>query len=495
MNASEAVYRGREGSGEAQILQGNPGLAQLLRNQQYAQQSGQNMMRMQYQLMQQRNQRDNQLLKSDFSKPGTFQQEESLNEINNVRDLTMKYAKQNPYASRLDIEQAVGEEKSKTHANIARRNEIQAELKNYQQEITKDPNRYDPQALSLLHDHVFSNIDPKTGRMSNKHVSEIDPGMVGHLTSHPSAINPHTAIADAVSPIKQQLEMSDPGKDVNTGLGLVKEGATNKVRFVKEDGTPGISDHLINYVLEKNPAIENKFFWEIAQNNVKAAGGDPRDIELVKDKYDHLRHTNDPSVLRQVYDKTKSDLTEYQRVSKVDKYINLGKFSESQKVAPTPEDYKITRDQVNSVNRAFEKGDVTGVHDLLRNLENKKYNGMYVLKAEPSIETDSKGPDKRRIKLTMKVGSAGGYALKTDENGNVMTNDKGQPIVDYNTPTKSNATETVYLDPRNKSALFDLLKYNHAEKKAKQMGYNDSGLSEAPQEDNGIDEAEQFKLK
>jgi len=483
-NASEAVYRGREGSGEAQVFQGNAGLAQLLRNQQYQQQQQMSQQRMAYQMQQQRNQRDNQLMKSDFSKPGTFQQEQSMKEIGDVETMTQKFAKENPYASRMDIASAVQDQKNQVQANIARRTEIQDKLKGHQAILKKDFKRFDPEAVSLLHDYVLSDIDHKNGKLSPKNVQNIDPSAVESMLNHPSAINAHTAIVDAVAPIKQQLEMSEAGKDINTGLGIMKEGATNKIRFVQDDGKPGISKKLIAHVLDTNPAIEDKFFWEIAQNNVKASGGDPRDLDVVQEKYDYIRHTDDPSFLKQVYDKTKLDLEQLQRVSSVNKYTNIGKFSETQKAAPTEDDYKITRDQVNSISNSFAKGDVTGTHDLLRNLVNKKWNGMYVMDAEPSIETNAKGPDKRRIKLSLKVGTSGGYAFRKDSNGNVITDPQSNlPLIDYNTPTKANSTETVYLDPKNKSALFDLLKYNHPEKKAKQMGYNGSGLTEAPPDD------------
>lgn len=481
-NASEAVYRGREGSGEAQILQGNAGLAQLMRQQQYRQQQAMYQQRLGYQMQQMRNQRDNQLMKSDFSKPGTFQQEQSMKEIGEVSDYTRRLAQENPYASRLDIENAVSEKKNQVQTRIARRNEVQEALKGHTSTLKKDFKRFDPDAVQILHDYVLSDVDHEKGRVAPKDIEKIDPSAVESMLEHPSVINPHTAIVDAVAPIKQQLQFSEPGKVVNTGLGLMQVDETGKARFVKADGTPGIDAHHVEYVLEKNPAIENKFFWEIAQQNVATAGGDPRDLEQVQGVYDQIRHTDDPSVLRQVYDKTKKDLEQLQSVSSGTKYTNLGKFSETQKVAPSPEDYNITRDQVNSIATAFDKGDVTNINDLLKNLENKKYNGMFIMEAKPAIETDAKGPDKKRIKLTLKVGTAGGYAFRTDANGNVQTNEKGLPLLDYNTPTKANATETIYLDPKNKSALFDLLKYNHPEKKAKQMGYNQSGLTDQPSE-------------
>lgn len=498
MNASESVYRGREGSGEAQIFQGNAGLAQLLRNQQYRQQQAMYQQRLGYQMQQQRNQRDKTLLSTDFGEknPGAFQREQTVKEANAVRNKYIKTYNSNPYTSGTEIESHIensGGEGSKAYSNVrkAKRAEVQKSLDTYQKTITKDPDRYDQQALSLIHDKLFSNIDQSTGQVSDKDIDEIDPNTVGNAAYHPSATNAHVAIVDAISPIKKQAQFSKPGEVINTGLGLMKIDEQGDARFIKEDGTPGVSGQTVQGVLDRDPAIENKFFWEIAQDNVHAAGGNANNLDSVEEVYKKIRHTDDPSILRQVFEKTKKDIEQFQQTSSSTKYTNFGKFSETQKAAPTEDDYKITRDQVNSVTNAFDKGDVTNVRDLLRNMGGKKWNGMYIMDAEPAIETDSKGPDKRKIKLTLKVGTAGGYAFKKDANGNVLTDPQNNlPLIDYNTPTKANSTETIYLDPKNKSALFDLFKYNHPEKKAKQMGYNGSGLSEAP-----VDEAEQFNLK
>lgn len=499
-NASESVYRGREGSGEAQILQGNAGLAQLLRNQQYAQQQAMYQQRLQYQMQQQRTQRDNSLMRTDFGEknPGAFQREQTVKEANAVRNKYIDAYKSNPYHSGPDIESFIegsGGEGSKGYASErkAKRAEVQKALDQYQKEVTKDPKRYDPAALSAHHDYLFSDVNPSTGKVADKDIEQINPDAVGNAAQHPSVANPHARIYDAVEPlIKHQMQYSVPGQVQQTPGGFMKVDQVGRTTFMRNMGTPenpkyepGVGPEQVQFVLDADPSIEKRFMWDIAKDQVKAGKGNPEDIDQVNEVYKAIEHSHDPSIIAQVYAKTKKDLDRLQTESTTQKYISYGKQSETQKVAPTEDDYKITRDQVNSIGDAFNKGDVTKTHDLLRNLENKKYNGMYIMKAEPAIEGNAKNDiEKGRIKLTLKVGTAGGFAFRKDEKGTVITDPKsGLPLMDYNAPTKADATETIYLDPKNKSALFDLLKYNHPEKKAKQMGYNQSALSETPQDE------------
>lgn len=452
------------GAGYAQILQGNKGLDVLLRRQQQNAANARWQMQLGLQLEKERAARDRELFKGDFSKPGIYQQENSINEINSVRDLTRNYALHNPHASVGQIQEAVSQQRNNVERRVAKRNEMQPVLKEYQANVLKDPNKYDKEALNLIHDKVLYNVNPETGKIDHKDIDQIDPEQVQGILQHPSVHNAHALIVDTVAPIKKQLEMSDPAQTVNTGIGLLKEAHTNRVRFVKEDGTPGISDHLINYVLEANPNIENKFFWDVAQDRVKKAGGNPKDIDTVGKVYDTIRNSNDPSTLNEIKEKTRQSLDQLQQVSRTDKYINLGKFSQADKegLTPTEEDYKITHDRIKQIR--------TEAHDVAKKIShegtgmtlNVKYHNDKFEKLIAPLADGGIWDNKQIVKAEPEV-KDGKYLIhlkvmdgtKTDANGV-----KEELLVDR------------YVNVNNDEQMFNLLNQLHGKKKHEKMNAN-----------------------
>lgn len=442
------------GAGEAQILQGNKGLDVLLRRQQQRQANARWQMQLGLQVDKQREARDRELMKNDYTKPGVYQQENSINEINELRDLTRNYALNNPNSSVAEINEAVSKKRKNVERRVAKRNEMQPVLKEYQAAIQKDPKIYDKEALKTLHDNVLYDVNPETGKVSHKDIDQIEPEHVQGILQHPSAYNAVPLITDMVGPIKAQMTYAPTGTVINTPFGQIEKSETQGVRFKNLEETT-------NYVIHSDPRIENKLYWDVAKDQLKAAG-QPESLQAVQEVYDKIR--NDPKFNSLVYAKAEPILNQLQQEVNKKYTKQIGTYTEGERTGATPteEDYKITHDRIQQIR--------TEAHDVAKTIShpgtgmtlNVKYHndkfekliapladggvwdGKQIVKAEPEVKDG-----KYKIHLRVMDGT------QTDLGGN-----KKELLVDR------------YVDVNNDEQMFGLLNQLHGKKKHEKMNAN-----------------------
>jgi hypothetical protein len=442
------------GYGEAQIFHGNKGLDILLQREQQRQRNQALRLHQDQWLARQKHERDRELMKMDFNKPGIFQQDESMRDIANFRKKTYDMALRNPSASALDIKQAMADEEAEAKDNIAKREIIQKLLDEQKQEYLKDSGKFDKNALVNLKADLIYQSD-ENGNLGNRHVKNIDPEAIREINSHPSVWNNNALVIDKLAPIKSQMTYTPNGTVVDTPFGQLEKTEQHGVRFKNIGETT-------NYVLHSDPRIENKAYWEVAQDQVRANGENPENILRVQQVYDQIR--NDPKFNSSVYEKVEPIVKQLQQEVNKRYTKSIGTYSTAQKEGfnPTDDHYKTTNDQMESLvsksgqtktnlslgplklgsvkseNPEFLKSRVPVPSD-------NKWDGKEIEKASPAYKNG-----KPVIRLVLKEGT------KTDIMGNK------QPFTTvHDIPVDMNNPE-----------YFNYMKHNHGEKISKLMNEN-----------------------
>lgn len=460
--------RNSTSTGDATIIQGNKPLEFWQRNQ--AVQGNNAFRQMQYdrQMEQMRNQNFQNLMKTDLGTPGNFQREQSVNEVNSVRDYTRKLALNNPNASMTELENNVGPKQDEARRRLAKRNELSETFKSYQDQVKAHPERYNLDSKSGLPAVLQSELYDENGK--DRNVDDLEHQTFHDAFNHGAVVNPYVRTADVVEKTKSKFSNLELGPEQASALGFFREGAMNKARFMKPDGkggmTPGVSDELVDYTLHSDPTIGEGFRWKLAQRQAEGAGIDANDIKAVKGIYDDpkFKEISRP----EVYQMTKRALEMHQQEEHRDVMQRTGTLTDAQRNQATPDDYKKIHDQITEVqdiskriaeeaktfdfknmpNTATEKQKFLTspkLDHLVQTIKNGKYTGFYVQEAKPVFDGG-----KMAIDITMNRGTQ----------------------IDPDTKEKKPMIETRRVDLDDEATLFDLLKGNYADKKQKDLNWN-----------------------
>lgn len=457
--------------GDATVLQGNKPLDWAQRAQAMEQQNRWREWQNQQALQRQRAQDFNGLMKMDFSKPGQFQRDETINEINRVKADTRNSFYQNPMASRSDIEYEIGPKRDVAERRLQKRTMFDAEFAKFQPIVKSNPQRYnmDPDAgLPAVIQQAFKD---ENGR--NRDIDELEPEMVARVFNSPAVVNPDVRTTDAIENLKSRFAKQEMGPEQASALGFFREGVFNKARFMRPDENgnmvPGVSDELIEYVRNVDPTVPQGYLWQLAREQARGAGLDPNNMAQVEQIYNDPKFQSDNEPI--VNEKIRGSLEMHQQEEHKKIIQRTGTRPKEQgygNTDATEDDYRKVYDQIKGIQRLGTKikeqadaikeasGGATTDPDyamfikspevisLAQTIKSGKYNGMFVQDAVPTVEKGKPG-----ISITVKVGT--------------------QQNPDY---TKNTANEPVFVPLDDEATLFELLKNNYSEKKAKQMNWN-----------------------
>ncbi len=466
------AYSGNITPGEATIIQGNKPLDFYLRDQQIRGQAGYRQAQAQRQQEQMRNQNFQNLMKTDFGKPGNFQREQTYKEIGEIKDYSRKVAQANENSSLADMENMVGPKRDKVIQRLEKRNEIASFMKPHQDQVKAHPQRYNLDPNSGL-PAVLNETLYREGK--DVDVDELDQEQVNAAYNHPAATNPDTRLTDSIEDLKGKFSRLELGPEQASALGFMREGALNKARFMTMDEqgnmVPGVSPELVDYTKHVDPSIAEGYRWRLAKQQAIGAGVNPNDLNAVSEIYTNpkFQEESEPYVNEQI----KRALEMHQQIEHRDVIQKTGTLSQGQKDAPKEDHYKVTDEQIKAITSSIKDHRIDKspvAEELIKTLVNKKYTNATIVDAKPVVRTMGDNPTpKDLIHLKLDMG--------------VKQNPK---TFEY-----ERLFEDRYIDAHDESALFDLFKSNHETKVAKQMGWN--GLQKY--RDKHRTESEKWKLK
>lgn len=358
-NASESVFHGRVGTGEAQILGGavNP-IHVFQRQKQQELLDNARRRQLAFQRRKERDKRIDELRKYKFDKPwdlyqdsikeNVIQYRQEMNEALSQDRVSPNLAFDSPYFSQLRNKIIQDTAKSKT-AEATHKMQIEAieGNKDWDHEWGK----------SRLNDYLVGDT-----------VDDIDLDSAQNLGAHPRIVDTRKSIENVVEGIKDQVKGSTIGEIQESGLGKYMVVSDNKARFgfYDEDGNPviGVTEDLIDHVLDSNPRISDRIRWDIAENSVaNMSEGDISDEDEVFRVYESLKDS--PVYAEEVREKVRRILEKLQRVDSRDRIQRLGNYP-SRSGSRSFRDFEVVESTAESLKDYNEigKDDLVGVQGI-----------------------------------------------------------------------------------------------------------------------------------
>lgn len=415
--AGEVNYGGNINQGEAQVFQErlHP-MLQFGAQNDYRKQRAQADEAKAAQLAQQkRNGEVQKYIDEKIGTPGWFQQEASVNEMNQARAKAIDFALNNPNADVNQVAAQTREEKDNTLRRIARRNEIQKEIEQL---------RADNNPKSLL-DNQWVNI--QANKAYDADIDKINRGEVVGLKNHPRAYDADKGIINAVEQIKNQHQYTGTGEPQDIGFGMRIDGWTKKVRF-DTDAKGRITDQTVDFVLDSDPAISQRARWDIARKNAGVADDNyatPEEMKRIATEYEKIKFSDDPLIVGQVRGKVRNTLNQLQQYQYVDR-TKIQNYPSSKGNEVTPEDINNRMVKISAIKNLLSKlgsGESTRhaskVDNYLGELKGvAKLDGMPVTNIElvPGTFKANGEPDQEpRLKITAKSGVESGDVLPHEQ--------------------------------------------------------------------------------
>lgn len=353
-NASESVFHGRAGTGEAQILGGavNP-IHVFQRQKQQELLDGARRRQLAFQQRKERDKRIDELRKYKFDKPwdlyqdsikgNVIQYQQEMNEALSQDRINPNTAFDSPYFSQLRNKISQDTAKSKT-AEATHKMQIEAieGNKDWDQEWAK----------SRLNDYLVKDT-----------VDDIEMDSAQNLGAHPRIVDTRKSIENIVASIKDQVQGSSFGEIQESGLGKFMVVSDNKARFgfYDEAGNPvvGVTEDLIDHVLDSNPRISDRIRWDIAERMAT----DKEDEDEVMQVYDSIKDS--PRYAEEVRNKVRSNLEKLQRVDSRDRIQRLGNYP-SKSGSRSFRDFEVVESTAESLKDYNEigKDDLVGVQGI-----------------------------------------------------------------------------------------------------------------------------------
>ena len=274
MNAGEAVYQGREGTGLAQVLN--------WKEYRPVQQKGIDPLQLQRFRLQQRAADDKKI--EDFTKFDkgyewfNEQHQRDANQLNQAiaDDLNKGVSPEQAIASRRNIKDQISLQIKKGLSAAETYKRKKAE---FNQVENLDVNR----AIPFLNDTLFPEKD-KDGKID---FNRIDENLAQSIEVHPSVFDAKGAVLGSASKIKNQIELGEVDPEMFRGNnGAFFEKKLDKWRFRVDPTTGQIADEVIDFY-SNDPKVYDRILWDkIAQKEGVLADG--RILQDERNKIDDL---------------------------------------------------------------------------------------------------------------------------------------------------------------------------------------------------------------
>lgn len=309
--AGEVNYGGNIGQGEAQVFQErlHPLLQFAAQNEARKARTEADQEKLRQQQQQKRNADIQKYIDDNMGTPGWFQQENTVNELNNVRSGAQKFAMENPHADVNMVAAQFGEEKRDALRRLAKRNEVQKEI----EQIRQDNN-----PKSTL-DNNWVNV--QANKVYDRDIDEVNRGEVVGLKNHPRAYDADKGIIKSVEDLKNQYNYTGVGEPQDIGFGMMIDGWSKKVRF-KTDAKGRIVDETVDFVLDNNPEISQRIRWDVARKRARVQDDNyasPDEMAKITNEYNKIKFSDDPLVVAQVRGQVRNTLNQLQQVQYIDR--------------------------------------------------------------------------------------------------------------------------------------------------------------------------------
>lgn len=417
--ASESVYQGREGSGEAQIYRPfvDPYGAFVAGQEQRDANRALQQEKLALQQQQKRNADIEKYINTNIkSNPGWFQQEDSVAELNDVRSKMEKSAFEDQGIDAQSLAVKFGDDRSNVLRRIGKRKEIQKEIEQIRTGMTS-PN-------SMLDNNW---VTTQANKVYDQDVDQVDPGTVVGLQNHPRAFDAEKSIVNSVKGIANQSSYTGAGEPQDIGWGIQINGHSKKVRF-KTDAKGRIGDETVDFVLDTDPKISQRLRWDYARQMAGVSDdtfASPEQMKKVQDNFQRIQFSDSPEIVGYVRGKVRQGLNQLQRFEYVDR-VKVQNKPKAGSGDPTQDDVNNRLIKINAIKNALtEHGSgaqiPTKVQNYIAELSGvAKYNGMPVTKIElipGEIRKDGRGDDftsDAKLRLTLKSGTEGGDILESE---------------------------------------------------------------------------------
>lgn len=384
------VYQGREGTGAATIYNPDRNVARIVAQQNANRKNAIAQQKNDLAAQDRRQKQLNEMIESNYGKPGWFQQEDSVNEIEGIKKNSIEHSYQNPQSSISELAYKFSNDKAETNRRIAKRNELQKTIELNNAAIKEDE-LLDGDWVSAYQTKLISE-KKDDGTYGNRNVDQIDKGRLQTATSHPRAYNYAKGVTDVVSDVKNQMIQSSDGPVTPGKYGFEYDDVQKKYRF-KVDSKGQISDDLVKYVLESNDRVGDRIRWDIAKEEIVGSKNEkyltPEEIDAIDKKYEDIQFKNDPSIVLKERAKVRESLNQLQQTeSRHD--LSFTKYSEGDGYGENnPVDVRLER--INNIRNVFNDGitpNKTGV-DAIAGLAGGKFGTYSIMSAEPVLYNES----------------------------------------------------------------------------------------------------------
>lgn len=381
------VYQGREGTGAATIYNPQRNVAMIVAQQNAQRKNAIAQQKNELAAQDRRQKQVNEMIESNYGKPGWFQQEDSVSEIEGIKKNSIEHSYQNPQSSIGELAYKFANDKAETNRKIAKRNEFQKTIELNNAAI-KENDLLDGDWVSSYQTKLISE-KKDDGTYGNRNIDQINKDRLQNATSHPASFNYSKGITDVVSDIKSQMVSSKDG-EVNPGqYGFEYDQNQKKYRF-KLDPNGKISDDLVKYTLEQNEGIGDGIRWDIAKEELGLGDKSKKyltldEIDAIDKKFEEIQYKNDPSIVLKERAKVREALNQLQQTeSRHD--LSFTKYSEGDGYGENnPADVRLER--INNVRNVFNEGinPTKAGTDAIAGLAGGKFGTYSIMSAEPVL--------------------------------------------------------------------------------------------------------------
>lgn len=161
-----------------------------------------------------------------------------------------------------------------------------------------------------------------------------------NIVNSPRAYDKNAIIEQSIKDIKDTFSKEDWGNIQNTGLGQIVRMEGTKARFVLPDGTPGISDELIDHVLDSHNGVSERIRYDIARKLFEERTGTEADDyddygEILRIYQDEVKDS--PEYAEDVRNEVRRVLERHQQVEFKDQVKNVYKTPASMLTGAGPD--------------------------------------------------------------------------------------------------------------------------------------------------------------
>lgn len=361
----EGVYRGFEGTGEAQILGGNQPLQYGMLFRKQKAEAEERKWRRDIEL---RKLRASEYDEPEFIDPGKFQLTQSVSEMEGFRTLGKQVYFDNQHLNRGEFDIMFFPAKERINERLTKRKDV-GEIFVENKAIAEKNNL----------DYLW--IKKQQEKYRDTDIDEIPLGFLRGLPNHARAVDLEAEVVDSIEKIKDQVQTTTFGGPVDTGLGIVVYGTDRKVRFqTNEQGQ--IHDDVVSEILN-NDKIDQRIRWDIAESMAE----DAEDLNQVNDIFDRIRFSDEPAIRVAVRNAVRDRLNKYQQIEERSRPYRMGQYPSGREKF-SPEELDVRDRTIRSIQNIWgpvgeqDKPTQQGLY-ALGNLVGGKLGGYSIIGAVP----------------------------------------------------------------------------------------------------------------